>query len=569
MKFSKYSALISAAIAFLFLLIYYIDIFNWSGCTMSGGHSSNTYLYINGTNDLGCYMHNAIGLLNGTWPTEPFFRAPLYTFFLAGCLIIYDSIAWVAFVQIFLSSVIVWLLCKTSALLFDYKSGVLGSIILMLYGGFVFITVVLHTAIMETFLAVLAFYCVSLLRKDFSWRNITLAGITAALAGLVRPNFLLIAPLAIIAVCVEYLIVQSGDIKNHAKYILIKKIILKSFICMCLFFTVLLPFVIWNNLHSDKLLFLTTNAAVTWRQSNSYDSFPCGIITPQKPLMPVSSLPFWKHQGLKTVHYLKSVEVPQNVNYYIFLYYSTFLKFLPINFGFIVALFLASLFYFYRDWQKLLPLLIYTVVYALTIIAFNVTGRYRLPAVPLMLIPVSAMLIDIYKYRLLRKKKVIITGIIFIFFFIFSEPWSIADNFNSWGNQARRSLFALNLKEYQNCVSKMYNINPNNCNVRMTLFASSAMNGDFKLAHYIIQNEAARYKNDKYLAQSILELNILEQSTKLKDRGEWLKYLKQNTKLGHLGLQYKLFLRNITKRLELGLYVDQENVTLLEEYLKF
>lgn len=587
---SKYSALICSIATLIFLSLYYIDIFSWSGVTISGGHNSASYIFINASNDLGSYMENAKGLIDGTWPSKPFFRAPLYSFFLAACLAISDSIAWVAFVQIIFTAGIVFLLCKISHILFNKKTGTLATIMLMLYGGFVFITVVLHTAIMEVFFAILAFYALTLLRKNFICKNAIFAAITAALAGLIRPNYLLICPLAIIFAYIEYLfnhpklqefcknkgffskikrkeIISSSSLKNLL--LQNKSILIKPFLLLITFFIILSPFVIWNNLHSDKLIFLTTNADITWRQSNSFDSHACGInLVPKKPLMPVSSLAFWKHQLLKTNHYLKSYEVPQNVNYYIFLYYSTFLKFLSINFGFISALFFASLWYYYRDWKKLWPILFYTIGFGLTIIAFNITGRYRLPTVPLMLIPVAAMLIDIWtKRNTQNKKRVIITSAIFIAFFLFSEPWRKAENFNSWGNQARRSILALNLKEYQYCVSKMYEINPYDRNVRMTLATSSGMVGEFDVSYQILKNENALYKNDKYLIKTNQEFDLYKKSINDNNPTLWINYIKNNKNLGHLGGQYKLYLNNISKRNELGLTVDKKNQKLLKQFM--
>lgn len=560
------TALLCAIGALLLLSIYYIDIFDWSGVTMSGGHNSKSYIYINSQNDPGTYMENARGILDGTWPKDPYFRAPLYSYFLAFCIAVSDSVAWVAFVQIVFAAAIAWLLCKVSTLLFSPKTGLAASVMLMLYGGFVFITVVLHTAIMECFFALLAFYSLCLLRKNFNYKNAIFAGVTAAFAGLIRPNYLLICPMGIVFAYLEYLL-SSKNFKKEDLFKGVKgsyKILLKPLLAMLVFFIILSPFVIRNNLNSEKPVFLTTNAGITWRQSNSYDSHPCGIVMmPSKPLMPVLSTAFWKHQLNKTSHYMKSVEVPQNVNYYIFLYYSWFLKFLPLNFGLINALFIASLVYFYRDWKKLWPVYIYTIGYALTIIAFNITGRYRLPAVPMMLIPTAAMILDILKHRsVLKTGRAAITGAVFLGLLIYSEPLKTADNFNSWGNQARRSMFALNLPEYRFCVSRMLKINPNDRNARMTFATASAMIGDYKNVEEVLLNESKMFPEDEYLKTTLMELEIFRAADNINDNETWFKYLNEAESIGHLAGQYKLYLKTIQKRETLGLevYVNHKDI---------
>ena len=564
-------ALLCALAALVFLLGYYAQIRGWSGATMSGGHNSRSYIYINGDNDLGAYMSSARGLLDGTWPDGPFFRAPLYSFFLALCLAARDSIAWCAFVQILFAAATVYLMCRAAEHLFDAETGIAASVMLMLYGGFVFITVVLHTAIMESFLASLAFYRLCLLRKDFSPRNAVLAGMSAALAGLIRPNFLLVCPLGIVFAYVEHAFGGKRFRASSSAIGFVREncgLLMKPLPAMLAFFLLLSPFIIWNNMKSDRLVFISTNAKITWRQSNSYDSPACGIILePAEPLMPVFSHAFWRHQISKAGHYLKSVEVPQNVSYYIFHHYSSFLKFLPLNFGLLNALFIASLFYFFRDWRKLWPVAVYTVLYAMTIVAFNITGRYRLPAVPVMLIPAAAMLLDIFRNRAreLRSRRVAVSSGVFLVLLIYSAPLETADNFNSWGNQARRSMFALNLPEYHYCVSRMNRIAPVDRNVRLTLATSSAMSGDFETACVLLGVEREYYPDDEYLDATTREVGILASASSANDIGIWMDYMGSESR-GHLAGQYALYLRNIEKREEYGLAVDENHKALLDRW---
>lgn len=567
----KDHSLICGVFSFIVFSGYIISVYDWPGASLAG-HNSDSYIVFNALTDMKFYMENASGLLDGTWPVKPFFRAPLYSYFLAGLLLICDSVLWIVIVQLFFASFTVWLTSKLGTMLFNKATGVIAAMLLTFYGGYVYFIAIPHTAVLEVFLATLSLYLIYLLREKFIWRNALFFGIISTLLCLIRPNYLVICLPVAAVICFEFYL-------KHKDKDSMKRSLIYFSISVAVFILMFAPFVVWNNMHSDKPVFLTTNGMVTYRFGNSYDSLVYNYQEPKRELMPVYSWSFWRHQFKKAIACWKSVEYPQNVNYYLFMLYSKFLRWLPVNFGFIGALFFAGIIYFYKDIIKLWPLYFYVFVYLLTIIAFFIIGRFRLPAVPAMLIPGAAFIAYIIKITSQRminkintdeKVRIVCASVVFIGVFIFSEPWKTVYTGNSWRMLSRQYFLNLNLKEYLYCQSKLFQFDIDHYYVKLNLLTASAFSGNIGQANKLIEELKVSRSNDPIVVQTERELKLLNAIMSGKQqRSAWLYYLKHSKYKGYIGNFYVQLMNVIDARKKFGLDVPEPYNRMSDEYKKF
>jgi tetratricopeptide (TPR) repeat protein len=102
--------------------------------------------------------------------------------------------------------------------------------------------------------------------------------------------------------------------------------------------------------------------------------------------MSIASAAFWRHQAVKAVFFWWGFEAPQNVNYYLFRMVSRVLA-LPLpTYWMLVPLAAVGLWAVRRRWRELAPLLLLGVGYYLSVVAFHIVGRFRLPLLPLLLV---------------------------------------------------------------------------------------------------------------------------------------------------------------------------------------
>jgi tetratricopeptide (TPR) repeat protein len=146
---------------------------------------------------------------------------------------------------------------------------------------------------------------------------------------------------------------------------------------------VVLPVTLRNVAVGKQFVILSAAGPETFRITNSYDSTPLNFRYPALPQMPLASWAFWRHQLLKAGFFWWGFEVPQNVNYYLFRSVFRALDVPAAAYWMLAPLFAAGLWLARREWRVFLPIWIFGLAYYLSVVAFHIVGRFRLPLIPL------------------------------------------------------------------------------------------------------------------------------------------------------------------------------------------
>jgi hypothetical protein len=320
----------------------------------------------------------------------------------------------------------------------------------------------------------------------------------------------------------------------------------------------ILPFLVWNNLHSDKPVLYCTNAS-NFRTANRYGANVFNYVELDTEVMPIVSAAFWRHQAKKAVAYWTSIEYPQNVNYYLYRENSAILRILPIHFTVIGALFLAATIFFLPDTRKIWPLLFYTYLYVASIVAVFIIGRFRLPAVPAMIVLGTAFLLRIldlareksWKSWDVPKRRATVASLVLLpGFVLMSGPWrKPVETVNSLSSLSRQCFIALDLERYRECQQRIlafaFEIPCRN------IAAVSAILGDPDAVRQSLALMAKHNFDPPYVdlveTQMILDMNIGKIPM-----AAWHDYLANAKKTGHPAQIYFAFLEAVRLRREWG-----------------
>jgi tetratricopeptide (TPR) repeat protein len=152
-----------------------------------------------GGTDSAYYVRLAHGLLGANPSPEghAFFVAPLYIYFLAGALAVLQSELAVRALQIVLGTAALWLVHRTARLWFGDRAALLAAGLAAGTGLFTFHEILLLHAALDPFLAALALYAVAhaVLTRDARW--FVAAGAATGLHALNRPNVIAYAAVVI------------------------------------------------------------------------------------------------------------------------------------------------------------------------------------------------------------------------------------------------------------------------------------------------------------------------------------------------------------------------------------
>lgn len=324
--------------------------------------------------DMEAYVQWARRIAAGNWlgwGEGPFWQGPAFPYFLGTLFTLFGPELFAAqVVQAVLGSLTAVLLYATGCLLFSPAVGFLAGLLTAAYGMLVFFGVILHSATLEVFLAAAALLVLTLAnRRGGPWW--LWAGVALGLAALARPNFLLVPPVVAAGLWIRD---WRGDRKALRK---ITALFLAGVVL------VVLPVTIRNVAIGKQFVILSAAGPETFRITNSYDSTPLNFRYPALPQMPLSSWAFWRHQLLKAGFFWWGFEVPQNVNFYLFQSVSCALEIPVVTYWMLVPLFTAGLWLARREWRLFLPLWLFGLAYYLSVVAFHIVGRFRLPLVPL------------------------------------------------------------------------------------------------------------------------------------------------------------------------------------------
>lgn len=327
--------------------------------------------------DMEGYLRWAQSIAGGNWlgwGQGPFWQGPAYPYFLAILQRLFGPDPLVPLTaQALLGSLTAVLVFATGCLLVSRPVGVLAGCLAAGAGMPVFFGVVLHSTTLEVFLAAAALLTLSLAVRHGGlwWLG---AGLALGFAALARPNFLVAPPFVLAGLWIARWREARGALWQASLLFLLGMAL------------IVLPVTLRNVIVGQEFVILTAAGPETFRIANSYDSTPLNFRYPQRPQMPVASWAFWRHQLQKAGYFWWGFEVPQNVNYYLFRTVSSVLQLPLLAFWAAAPLCAAGLWLARASWRLHLPIWLFGLAFYLSVVAFHIVGRFRLPLLPLLLV---------------------------------------------------------------------------------------------------------------------------------------------------------------------------------------
>ena len=346
-------------------------------------------------------FHNwALRIVGGVFSEgKAFYQAPLYPYLLA--LIYYlsggPSVLAATVFNAALGAGSVVLVYLIGRRLFGFAVGVTAALIITFTPVILFYEWFLLRAPLVTFLNLLFLW--SLLRYDGGrpLKSAAISGAVLGFAALGRANILVMLPVGAI-----WFYLQTGGGKfTPAKFKAAVFFILITFAAIS-------PATIHNYVTGGRFVLVSDNAAENWKIGNSYDS--SGFFSyPKEKKIPISDPAFWKLQLKKLGMLLSDYEQPNNINIYQMSDYQPYIG-LPLpGWGVYLSFAVVGIILSASLWQSLWPLYAYLALYGLSISAFFVTSRFRVPLWPVLILFSALSLVDIVVMFRTRRMKTAIT----------------------------------------------------------------------------------------------------------------------------------------------------------------
>ncbi len=346
-------------------------------------------------------------------PHAPFFRAPLYPYFLGGLYSIFGTNVVVAYVlNSMLGLGVIYITYKLAHALFkSNRVAITAGVLVAVYPVFIFFESFIFLDTMAMFLNLLGLFflyrCLRVRRPCF----IVLSGLFLGLSAITRPNILIAIPFLAIWL---FHFVKASRVKYVGCF-------------LAPIFLIVLPITLNNIITDGDFLLISTQGGVNFYIGNNDDADGATAIVPEfggkweytdcvwavkealgaddVSAAEVSRYYFDKgfdfliNQPLdalklfirKAYLLVNNFEISNNVDIYFVRGLSPVLM-LPLGFWLIFSLGLVGAVFSFRSKGSFL-LLAYLVPYALGVVIFFVTSRFRLPLLPIFII-FSAVAID-------------------------------------------------------------------------------------------------------------------------------------------------------------------------------
>ena len=432
--------------------------------------------------DMHSYLVNALNYEESLWPGEkPYYRAPLFSYFLGITLTTFGSIYAVYFLHCLLMAISLVLIIYTTKLLFGVKESIISGFIYLLYGGSWMWAGVLHSTVLEIFFASLfaTLLVIWQMRIKVSQRikfldvSISVSlGVAYTLLCLVRPNFLLVAPFFIIGFLIQYSRKWKFTL-SHLLVIIITWVAISS------------PIILHNYKVTDELSWYTTNGRETYVIANSEDSPVYNFVYPKGRLLEPTEFKYWNKQFQKFLGYWKNWEYPQNVSYYLFRENSNILSLLVLPFSLIGAFYFLSFFRIKEHFSESWPIILTFVLYYASISFFFIIGRFRLPGLVFM-IPLAAFaLVSLFEYFQVSKKRFYFSSLFVLGFLFLSKPFEEPPRSNYATKAAQGCILFGQYEKSINFFEEAYSIN-GDFNSAVGLAVSTYISGDYEYSSNIL-----------------------------------------------------------------------------------
>lgn len=344
---------------------------------------------------------------------KAFYQDPLYPYFLGLCFRVSNgSLVFARLIQAILSTVSVFLVFLTARHLFGNLTGVLAALLMALYGPLYFYSAILIKVTLIVFFTALACYLAAVAPNNPRKSCWIVLGMSMGLLTLLRGNFLMLIPFVV----AWALVVKpfSGGRERMVRAAL-------SIVGVAM---VLAPVTIHNYAAGGEFVLTTSQGGANFYIGNNpsatgaYPALSFVRYDPQyeasdwmaeaerrtgKTLKPAEASRFWFREGLLfLVHHPKAAirlqfykarllfnayEIPDNYHY-------DFMRksFMPalwlgfLSFGMLLGPGLLGMLVSGRRVPGSVFHILFAAIYALSVIAFFVVSRYRMPMVPVLAI---------------------------------------------------------------------------------------------------------------------------------------------------------------------------------------
>ena len=377
------------------------------------------------------YYGIARGLLAGEgYGNRPFWQPPLYPTFLALALAVTgENLFMVRFLQGLMGSLSCVLLYFVGMEFFSRSVAFLAALMAACYGVLIFFDGELLAPVLIIFLTLLCFLFGLRGQKRnllFYWG---LSGFFLGLSAITWGSLLIFFPLLLL-----------WAYRSRPEKATTGKALHRPLIVAAGLFLVILPVTLYNGLIGDDWVLISTNGGINFYIGNNEHADETVNIRPgyawerlvnlpwyeartdlasedsafffRKSLSFIKEHPgaFFRHLLVKWYRFWNSLEISRNVH----MYYSTrdswFLRMLLwrgsafcFPFGLLAPLALAGFVLVWRDRRKLFPAYGFIAALHIVVVMFFVTGRYRTPVIPVLLLYAAVTLV--WFTRVLRERE--------------------------------------------------------------------------------------------------------------------------------------------------------------------
>jgi tetratricopeptide (TPR) repeat protein len=347
---------------------------------------------------------------------EAFFMGPLYPYVLSLLYSIFGrdfmivrlfQIAGGAFV-----TVLTYLLGKE---VFRPSAAFAGVVLMVFYGAMTFHEAELLMEWLGVLINMSALVVLHRMGKRTGYRKYAIAGFLVGLSALARANVLLFLP--VLLVWTLFVVREDGRVR-------------KALVVAAAALVAIAPATLHNYIASKDFVLITSNGGVNFYIGNGEEA--TGIFYPAKDITfetesssrsyverlfgrdmkPSEVSAYWfdrsfdfikKHPGKeiklllrKTAIFFNGYEVPQIESWDIMRAKYSTLRLLFVNFWLIVGLGLFGMIFSLREWKKYFLLYGFVFSYALSIIVFFVTSRYRIQIAPVMCLFAGYAIVSVF-----------------------------------------------------------------------------------------------------------------------------------------------------------------------------
>ncbi len=356
----------------------------------------------------------------GSLPDEPFFRAPLYMYFMAFLLTLTgESLYWVRFIQTTLGALLPVLVYALGNKLFNRSVAFWGTVAAVFYPTFLYYDASLLITFVMVLLITLLLY--QLYRCEENMRRISpyiVAGALLGLAGLARPNILLLGPVLFVWVWLR-LKPELGWKKALVRYVLIgvtsliviAPVTIRNYVVANDFVFIAwqggLNFFLGNHRNANGWSALAPEIDPTW-QGGYLQSISIAEASAGHALKRSKVSDYWFDRAFEEIAadpahfvdllfkkvrlFLEGYEIPNNQNIYLAKRFAPMLRPLMFDagikfpYGLLAPLAVIGLAFSLARWRRYLLVYLLLSSYMLSFILFFVCARFRQPLIPVLIL---------------------------------------------------------------------------------------------------------------------------------------------------------------------------------------